>query len=374
MRMFDKALEIFREGYEHNQYDCAIYFFNSYTKSENLTIYEKNNFNPNKFINIIQPLIDSFILGEIYSINNLFDFIYIIGKKYNLFSQINDKYLKYLNEIAELCLKITDEKLGVDYCKKFSPFNNIPELQRSFYTGLSVIYMYGLTSKVKKNLLKAEKCLINAMKSDERGEPYFTRLIYKIYKKFFNMGVFEDKEELFKLENKVFKLYEKNKDYENYGNSYYYYFGKLYEKGIGVKKDEKMAYSYYLKGIKPLDNLFYIFIIVYRRYSSLKKVNSSKFKIYNPNLNNKDSKKFNVIFRLSFGELNINLSINDNMTINDIKNELYKKPELQNLKIKCLLHQATNLENEEKIGKYKVKENDFIVVIVDDKTDVMSMQ
>ena len=62
------------------------------------------------------------------------------------------------------------------------------------------------------------------------------------------------------------------------------------------------------------------------------------------------------------------------MTINDIKNELYKKPELQNLKIKCLLYQATNLENEEKIGKYKVKENDFIVVIVDDKTDVMSMQ
>ena len=150
MRMFDKALEIFREGYEHNQYDCAIYFFNSYTKSENLTIYEKNNFNPNKFINIIQPLIDSFILGEIYTLYNLFDFIYIIGKKYNLFSQINDKYLKYLNEIAELCLKITDEKLGVDYCKKFSPFNNIPELQRSFYRGLSVIYMYGLISKVKK--------------------------------------------------------------------------------------------------------------------------------------------------------------------------------------------------------------------------------
>ena len=135
-----------------------------------------------------------------------------------------------------------------------------------------------------------------------------------------------------------------------------------------------MAYSYYLKGIKPLDNLFHIFIIVYRRYSSLKKVNSSKFQIYNHNLSNKDSKKFNVIFRLSFGELNINLSINDNMTINDIKNELYKKPELQNLKIKCLLYQATNLENKEKIGKYKVKENDFIVVIVDDKTDVMSMQ
>jgi len=110
MRMFDKALEIFREGYEHNQYDCAIYFFNSYTKSENLTIYERNNFNPNKFINIIQPLIDSFILREIYTLYNLFDFIYIIGKKYNLFSQINDKYLKYLNEIEELCLKITDEE------------------------------------------------------------------------------------------------------------------------------------------------------------------------------------------------------------------------------------------------------------------------
>ena len=84
-------------------------------------------------------LIDSFILGEIHSIDNLFNFIYIIGKKYNLFLQINDKYLKYLNDIAELCLKFTDEKLGVNYCNKFSPFKDISRLKSSCYSGLSII-------------------------------------------------------------------------------------------------------------------------------------------------------------------------------------------------------------------------------------------
>ena len=134
--------------------------------------------------------------------------------------------------------------------------------------------MYGLTTKVKKNLLKVKKCLINAKKFSERSEPYYTRLLYKLNKKLFKLGVFEDKEELLKLGNKVFQLYDKNKNYENYGNSYYYLFGKLYEKGIGVKNDDKMAYSYYLKGIKPLHSLFHSFIIVYSKYLSLKKVNS----------------------------------------------------------------------------------------------------
>ena len=68
------------------------------------------------------------------------------------------------------------------------------------------------------------------------------------------------------------------------------------------------------------------------------------------------------------------LLINDNMTINDIENELYKKPELQNLRIKCFLFNATIFEKEEKIEKYKVKENDLILVMVDDKEEVMSIQ
>ena len=52
------------------------------------------------------------------------------------------------------------------------------------------------------------------------------------------------------------------------------------------------------------------------------------------------------------------------MTINDIENELYKNPELQNLRIKCFLYNALNIEEEEKI-----KENDCIIVIVDDKKE-----
>ena len=70
-----------------------------------------------------------------------------------------------------------------------------------------------------------------------------------------------------------------------------------------------MAYYFYLKGIKPLYNLFDSFIIVYKRYLSVKIVNSQKFKCYNPNENN-NKKKYNVIFRLRLGEKNIILTFN----------------------------------------------------------------
>ena len=123
MRIFDKALQIFEEGYKNNQYNCAFYYFNAFTKSENQKIYDNNKFDSNKFIDILQPLIDSFILGEIYSLDNLFSFVHIIGKKYNLISQFSNKYMKYLNEIAELCIKFTDKEKGEEYCRRYSPYS-----------------------------------------------------------------------------------------------------------------------------------------------------------------------------------------------------------------------------------------------------------
>ena len=38
MRIFDKALQIFEEGYKNNQYNCAFYYFSAFTKSENQKI------------------------------------------------------------------------------------------------------------------------------------------------------------------------------------------------------------------------------------------------------------------------------------------------------------------------------------------------
>lgn len=95
-----------------------------------------------------------------------------------------------------------------------------------------------------------------------------------------------------------------------------------------------MALSFYQKGCKPLHNLNDSFIIVYYRYLSLKKVQSEKYNYLNENSN--QIKKKNIIIRLSVGCVDINLFVLDNMTINDIKIELYKKQELQNLQIKYL--------------------------------------
>ena len=370
MGLFDEALQILKEGYEHNQYNCALYYFHAFTKSYNLKIYDLKGFDKNKFINILQALIDSFILGQTNSLHNLFDFVYIIGKKYDLRKELSNKYMKYFNEIAELCLSFIDNENGEINCKRYSPIDT-EDVKHAAYHALVFIYMYGLTTKYKKDLFKAENYIKEVIKFNEASEPFYTRLLYKIKQKLINVGALEDGDEVKLLEKKVFNLYEKNKDYEYYGNSYYYYFGRLYEYGIGTKKDLNMAYSYYLKGCKPLYNLFSSFIIVYKRYLSLKKVDLEKFDHLNPN---KISKiKYNVIFRLSTGK-NINLLINEKMKISQIKNELYKKQELQRLRIKCFLFGGDNLVNNETIGKYEIKKDQVVLVMVEDKSEILSTE
>ena len=370
MNIFDKALKILKEGYEHDQINCALYYFHSFTKSGDQKIYEKNEFQSNKFINIFKPLIDAFIIGESNVLHNIFDFYYIIGKKYNLFNEISNRYMKYLDEIAELCLLFTNKEKGEFYRKIYSPFNQ-ESVEVGSYHSLLFIYLYGLTTKIKKDLFKAEHCLKAAIKFDEHSEPFYTRLLYKIKHKLLKLGAINDFNEVENLKNKVFNLYEKNKYYENYGNSYYYYFGELYEYGFGTAKDEKMAHFYYMEGSKPLHNLLDYFIIVYKRYLSIKKINSKKFNDLNNNKNSKE--KFNVIFRLSTGK-DINLLINEDMTISEIKNELYKKQDLRRLNIRAFLFNGNQLKDNEKVIKFKIKSNQIVVVMVMNKEEMLSFQ
>ena len=358
MRMFDKALEIFEKGYKNHNYECSLYYFHAFTKSGNQAIYEQKNFNPKKFIDIFQCLIDAFIYGQVYSLYNMFEFLHILSKKYNLSSQLSQNYMVYLNEIALLCKSLADKEKGEENMKIFTNDNKV--FKYGVYQALSLIYMYGLTTEVKLHLIKAEYFLKKSREKDEYSQPYYTRLIYKIKKKLFDLGVFEDKRELDKYENKVFELYNKYKNYEHYGNSYYYYFGRLYEKGIGTKINNEMAYKYFQKGCSSLHNLNDSFVIVYKRYLSLKIINSNKFKTFRSPCHH----SFNVIFRLSIGG-EIKLPIHDNMYICDAKNELYKRPELQNFVIKFLLFQGNHMQENDKFNKFKVKENDIIIVFVE---------
>jgi len=290
--------------------------------------------------------------------------LHIIGKKYNLFPQFSSRYMIYLNEIALICESFADKEKGEQNMKKFT-LNNLDTLKYGAYHALSFIYMHGLTSEIKLHLIKAEIFLKKVREKDEYSQPYYTRLIYKIKKKLFQLGVFEDKRELDKYEKKVFKLYEKYKNYDRYGNSYYYYFGKLYEKGIGTEKNNQMALQFYKKGCNSLFNLFDNFVIVYKRFLSLKKVNSNKF----GNLQYKSNKTYCVTFRLSAGNIDIKLPINELMPISDIKSELYKRKELQNYLIKVLLFKGNQLLENDTLQKYKIKDNDIISVLVGNPDD-----
>ena len=226
MHMFDKALEVFEEGYYNNMYECAFCYFHAFTKSENQIIYEPNNFKSQKFVDIFQCLIDAFLYGQFYALDNMFDYLHIMGKKYNLMNQFSNKYMIYLNEIALICRSFTDKEKGVESIKKFTLYD-IDILKYASYHALSVIYMYGLTTEVQLNLLKADKYLKKAMETDKYSHPYYTRLRYKIMKKLFNLGAIQDKREIDKFGKNVFQLYDKYKNHDRYGNSFYYFFWKI---------------------------------------------------------------------------------------------------------------------------------------------------
>ena len=252
-------------------------------------------------------MIDGFLFGNYEVLHDMFDYLYIIGKKYKLLSQMTNNYINYINDVAELCLSFIDEKTGDKNIKNLFPINN-EGVQFRCYHALFIIYMYGLSTKVKKNLIKAQEMLIKV-------------------------------------------------------NSYYYLFGKLYEKGIGTEKNEKKALSFYQKGCKSLHNLYDSFIIVYYRYLSLQKIKSDKYSYLISNSNNLNKK--NVIVCLSAGNIDIKLSLYDNMTVNDMKIELYKKKELQNLQIRYFLYNANILGENEIIGNFNFKKNEKIIAVCD---------
>ena len=129
-----------------------------------------------------------------------------------------------------------------------------------------------------------------------------------------------------------------------------------------------MAYSYYLQGCKSLFNLFDSFVIVYKRFLSIEIINSNKFDFLKSD--DKSKNKYNAIFRLSIGK-DINLLIHDNMTIREIKKELYRKNELQGLKINVFIVGGETLKENELVKAYKIKDK-VILVMVTDKSEILS--
>ena len=109
-----------------------------------------------------------------------------------------------------------------------------------------------------------------------------------------------------------------------------------------------------------------ILFIIYldKRYLCLKILQSDKYISLFPLSNNNPS--FIVKFRLSTGT-EIKLPVRNETTIGDIKNELYKRIELQNLNIQVILFGGNQLNDTTKISQLKLSNIDIIVVMVEQK-------
>lgn len=100
--------------------------------------------------------------------------------------------------------------------------------------------------------------------------------------------IYDDKEifigtKISKTKKKLFKIYNDSineGNLQDFSSSYFYFMGKIFENGWGCKKDVITAYCYYLHGkdakIKSLGTGSVI--SYYRRFKSLKKLESEKYK------------------------------------------------------------------------------------------------
>jgi len=90
-------------------------------------------------------------------------------------------------------------------------------------------------------------------------------------------------QKLSKTKNKLFKIYNDSiieGNLQDFSSSYFYFMGKIFENGWGCKLDELTAYCYYIHGKDAkIKNLGTGSVIsYYRRYKSIKKLESERYK------------------------------------------------------------------------------------------------
>ena len=100
-----------------------------------------------------------------------------------------------------------------------------------------------------------------------------------------------EEKKLLKSGKKLFDLYNislQEGNLNDFSSSFYYYLAKLYEKGIGTKKDNYYAYIYYYQATQP--PIKYLgtgsIISYYRKYKTDKILLTNQFKMIIDDLNN----------------------------------------------------------------------------------------
>ena len=290
----EKSLKILKLGYENKNFDCLIYYIDVFS-------YHINNFekqNANIYLNIMELILDSILIGEKYS---FFEFIYlrkILIEKFDKKEEFDNRFLPYLKEIVAFLIS-TIEYNKIDFIKDNFQIESDSEL--NFVLG--VLYYYGVDDVIVPDFQKSLKYIKTAYKILDTlfYKRFLYSYVYKIKKKLYNQKKITE-EKFKKTEKKLFKMFYDSLDkaeLDSFSSSFLYYIGKLYMKGIGTKKDLTLSYCFIDKAKTEKLNIGYGSIIShYRSWKSNKKLLENELQSVEKMLNNLDLKNDNE----SYGE------------------------------------------------------------------------
>ena len=243
-------LEGMENGYPKNlflYYDIILSTLPDFHSMESISVLKK----------LLRLLIKDLACGNFFSI---FEFIYL----HNLIKLNYDHNFKlntnYIEEIYLIIDKLYKEKASLSDCYK--------ELEIEII--LSLAYLNYIGFHGKRNLNFAEELFKEAFKL---GKNYtykrFCQLyLFKLRKKMFDSLVNEPldstledsiilikkceldtaRSKLTKTKNKLYKLYIesfKSSEMNSYSSSFFFYMGKIFEKGYGVEKNKIVAHHFY---------------------------------------------------------------------------------------------------------------------------------
>ena len=284
----EKALIILQEGINNGNFYCCIKYY--YLSLYNIFKdgFEINEENGKKLLNLLDILLIYIICINISSIDEFIILRMYLIKYFNLEKEINIRYNKITKDLIYSIISLIDERNA-----NFLTNNFDEDIIFEFKYCAAVFYYYGINDILKKDIEKSYLILKEIYNMDKLkdSQKYIIRLYYKIIRNF------SDKNLINKTAKELFNSYVNYFKDETH-TSYYYFLGKYYEKGIGVKKDEIVAYYFYNEGSKIknkriLRNGIKAFL---RQIKIKKKIESKKYIDIKNSLNSKitNNKEDNV--------------------------------------------------------------------------------
>lgn len=285
----EKALEIFKEGFENGNYYCLFCYYDAFLYSYDMKMFENgNNVEIIKlFFNI---LINDILVGGLFSYFEFFFLRKICLKHFKIDPNIINEYDIYAKEFCQFLSNIIKPENKVFLENNFS--KDISECE--FKLSYGYINYLGINGIINKNLDTSFYYFKSSFKKSENRsyKRFCYSFIYKLKSIFFKEQKNNiTKEKLLKSGKKLFDLYNisyQEGNLNDFSSSFFYYLARLYEKGIGIKKDDYYAYIYFYQATKP--PIKYLgtgsIISYYRKYKTDKILFSNQFNDIITQLNN----------------------------------------------------------------------------------------